>query len=155
LALGGIAAKKIFGSGGAIGSRTVESIAKIAIAAGATIELYSPASPKFILKITPAEGRRVRKFATRNKKLKKPLSKEKEAEFRLHMRGAIADAVQRRDETSKRLVAAFAEILTKHSLGHLLLEMADEFEREGDIDAAALLRAAHGAPRQGRPSFAH
>lgn len=65
MALGGIALKKkIFGSGGEIGSRTVESIAKIAIAAGATVKLYSPNSPQPVLSITPAEGRRVRRFVT-------------------------------------------------------------------------------------------
>jgi hypothetical protein len=75
MALGGIALKtKIFGSGGEIGSRTVESIAKVAIAAGATVELYSLESPKPVLIVTPTDGTRIRKFATQNKKLKKPSS---------------------------------------------------------------------------------
>jgi hypothetical protein len=145
---------KIFGSGGENGSRTVESIAKMAIAAGATVELYSPESPKSVLRITPSDGRRIRRFATKNKKLKKPHSQKDEAhELGVEMRAAIAEAVLRGDEPSKRLIAVFAEMLKKRSLGHLLLEMADELQKKGDFDAAQLLRAAYDGRSRGQAPF--
>lgn len=145
LALGGVAvSQKIFGSGGANGARTVESIAKIAISAGATVELYDPSSQKPTLKVTPADGRRIRKFAARNRKLKKPVSKDANTlEISTVTRTAIADAVRRGDHDSKRLVAALAEMLKQRKLGNILLEMADEFERDGESAAANLLREAH------------
>jgi hypothetical protein len=149
LALGGAAiTTKIFGSGGENGSRTVESIAKIAISAGATVEIYGPNSQKPALKITPPEGRRIRKFATRNKRLKKPQSHEANVlELSTDARAVIVDAVRRGDQTSKRLIAALAEMLKRRKLGHLLLEMADEFEQRGEFAAAELLRAVHDGRR--------
>jgi hypothetical protein len=38
-------------------------------------------------------------------------------------------------------------MLKRRKLGHLLLEMADEFEQQGEFAAAELLRAVH----DGRP----
>jgi hypothetical protein len=144
LAIGGLAVKKIFGSGGMIGSRTVESLAKIAISAGATVEISQLGSKTAILKITPAEGTRIRNFAKKNKKLKKKRDgQERALEFRVQVHDALVDIAQEDEPTLKRLIAAFAKILEARSMSALLLDVGRDLELSGHHRAAVLLREAH------------
>lgn len=149
LSLGGFAAaKKVFGKGGENGWRTVESIAKLAVKSGANVKLLQSKTGNPILTISPAEAKQVQKFASKNKKLKMdPHQKTDALKFDVGMRAAIVDAVKRGDDVSKRLIAAFVEMLKKKSMEYLLLELADELEQEGLFEAASLVREAHGGKK--------
>lgn len=140
----GLIAKKIFGTGGENGSKTVESLAKIAVSAGATVEFFGPNGGAPLVRITSADGKKIRRAARQNKKLKgAPAGNEDDLNLRIGMRAALIDAVRRGDVDSINLIAAFAKILKRHGLNDLLLEIAEELRREGYDDAAKILREAH------------